>query len=90
MPQHNNNFAIRPDNYDNRVTAPPTGNATGKDLADAALRAAQLAQQPIVAPLDDTETGQLLQLLAKLAQGNKSLSRAPEKTQRQGPNPTDS
>ena len=61
-----------------------TITASGKDLADAALRAVQSAQQRIVAPLDDTETGQLLQLLAKLAQGNNSLSRAPEKMQRHG------
>jgi DNA-binding MarR family transcriptional regulator len=60
-----------------------TITATGKDLTDAALRAVQSAQQRIVAPLDDAETGQLLQLLAKLALGNNSLSRAPEKMQRQ-------
>jgi len=61
-----------------------TITASGKDLADAALRAVQSAQQRIVAPLDDTETRQLLQLLTKLAQGNNSLSRAPEKMQHQG------
>ena len=59
-----------------------TITATGRELTDAALRAVQSAQQRIVAPLDDAETGQLLQLLTKLAQGNNSLSRAPEKTQR--------
>ena len=61
-----------------------TITASGKDLTEAALRAVQSAQQRIVAPLDDAETGQLLQLLTKLAQGNNSLSRAPEKMQRQG------
>ena len=61
-----------------------TITAAGKDLTAAALRAVQVAEQRIVAPLDDAETGQLLQLLAKLADGNNSLSRAPEKTQRQG------
>ena len=59
-----------------------TITASGKDLADAALRAVQSAQQRIVAPLDDAEAGQLLALLAKLAQGNNSLSRAPAKMQR--------
>ena len=66
-----------------------TITATGKDLTDAALRAVQSAQQRIVGPLNDAETGQLLRLLAKLAEGNNSLSRAPEKMQRRNPNPTD-
>jgi DNA-binding MarR family transcriptional regulator len=61
-----------------------TITATGKALTDAALRAVQSAQQRIVAPLDDAESGLLLQLLAKMAQGNNSLSRAPEKMQRHG------
>jgi DNA-binding MarR family transcriptional regulator len=59
-----------------------TITAFGKELADAALRAVQSAQQRIVAPLDDAETGLLLELLAKLAQGNNSLSRAPAKMRR--------
>lgn len=65
-----------------------TITATGKDLLDAALGAVQSAQQRIVAPLDDAETGQLLELLAKLAEGNNSLSRAPEKSPRHGASAT--
>jgi hypothetical protein len=60
----------------------PGEGAPAHRHSQSALRAVQSAQQHIVAPLDDTETRQLLQLLAKLAQGNNSLSRTPEKMQR--------
>ncbi len=56
--------------------------AAGKYLVNEARQAVASAQQRIVAPLDDTETDQLLRLLEKLADGNNALSRAPEKTQR--------
>lgn len=53
--------------------------AAGKYLVAEALAAVEVAQQRIVAPLDDAETAQLLRLLEKLAAGNNTLSRAPEK-----------
>ena len=56
-----------------------TITAAGKYLIAEALAAVEVAQQRIVAPLDDVETGQLLRLLEKLANGNNALSRAPEK-----------
>jgi DNA-binding MarR family transcriptional regulator len=59
-----------------------TITAAGRKLVTAALDAVLIAQQRIVAPLDDDETQRLLQLLEKLAQGNNALSRAPEKMRR--------
>jgi len=59
-----------------------TITAAGRKLVEAALGAVEAAQQRIVAPLDDNETQQLLQLLEKLAHGNNALSRAPERTRR--------
>jgi DNA-binding MarR family transcriptional regulator len=56
-----------------------TITAAGKTLVKTALASVEAAQQRIVAPLDDTEAQQLLQLLGKLASGNNALSRAPEK-----------
>ncbi len=56
--------------------------AAGKYLVNEARHAVESAQQRIVAPLNDTETDQLLRLLEKLADGNNAHSRAPEKTQR--------
>ena len=60
-----------------------TITAAGKYLLAETLAAVQNAQRRIVAPLDEAETGQLLRLLEKLADGNNALSRAPEKTRRQ-------
>ena len=61
-----------------------TITAAGKYLVNEAQRAVETAQRRIVAPLDDAETRQLLELLQKLADGNNALSRAPEKSQRRG------
>jgi DNA-binding MarR family transcriptional regulator len=61
-----------------------TITAAGKYLLGDALQAVETAQQRIVAPLNEAETGQLLHLLEKLANGNNALSRAPEKTRRRG------
>jgi DNA-binding MarR family transcriptional regulator len=60
-----------------------TINAAGKKLLQQALDAVAAAQARIVAPLDAEETRQLLALLEKLATGNNTLSRAPERTQRE-------
>lgn len=54
-------------------------SAAGRRLAEAALPAVEAAQRRILAPLNSRESGQLLRLLEKLAQGNNALSRAPEK-----------
>jgi len=54
-------------------------SADGQKLLAAALPAVKAAQQRIVAPLDKTETQQLMALLQKLAEGNNASSRAPEK-----------
>ena len=61
-----------------------TITAAGKYLFAEALAAVEAAQQRIVAPLDDKESGQLLRLLEKLADGNNALSRAPEKLRQRG------
>lgn len=59
-----------------------TITAAGKKLLKAALPAVEAAQQRILAPLSVVESGQLLQLLEKLAQNNNALSRAPERQRR--------
>jgi len=59
-----------------------TISATGKKLLQAALPAVESAQQRILAPLSDVESGQLLKLLEKLAENNNALSRAPARPQR--------
>ena len=54
-------------------------SASGEKLLREVLPSVQAAQARIVAPLDGAETEQLLCLLAKLAQDNNALSRAPER-----------
>ena len=60
-----------------------TITAAGKRLLRQALGAVEAAQARIVAPLDDAETRRLLGLLEKLADGNNTLSRAPERVRRE-------
>jgi DNA-binding MarR family transcriptional regulator len=57
-------------------------SARGRKLLKVALPAVEAAQQRIVAPLDATESQQLMALLQKLAEGNNAASRAPEKNGR--------
>jgi len=57
-------------------------SAKGKDLLRRVLPAVEAAQQRIFAPLDSAESSQLLALLLKLAEGNNTLSRAPQKLRR--------
>ena len=59
-----------------------TISAAGKKLLQAALPAVESAQQRILAPLSDVESGQLLKLLDKLAENNNALSRAPARPKR--------
>ena len=55
----------------------------GSRLLATALPRVERAQQRILAPLSELEADQLMRLLAKLAEGNNSASRAPETTLRQ-------
>lgn len=57
-------------------------SAAGKKLLNAALPAVEAAQQRILAPLSEGESGQLMQLLEKLAENNNALSRAPARSHR--------
>lgn len=59
-----------------------TITAAGKKLLQAALPAVEAAQQRILAPLSEVESGQLLQLLENLAENNNAFSRAPERQRR--------
>ena len=53
--------------------------ASGKKFIQRAQPMVEAAQQRIVAPLNTEETGQLVELLEKLAQGNNAASRAPQR-----------